>query len=55
MIPSLKISEFLNQYQQKLELTFASAEIGLEQEIKNSRPADKMADFFPYGHTETRR
>ncbi len=55
MIPSLKISEFPNQYQQKLELTSASAEIGLEQEIKISRPADKMTGFFPSGHTESRR
>jgi hypothetical protein len=41
MISSLKTSEFLNRYQQKLELTFASAEFGLEQEIKISRSATK--------------
>ena len=55
MIPSLKISAFLNQYRQKLEPTFASAEIGLEKEIKIPRLADKMTGFSPSRHTKARR
>ncbi len=49
MTPSLKISEFLEKYQQKLELTFASAKVGLEQEIKISRQAGNTfgaVDYF---------
>jgi serine kinase of HPr protein (carbohydrate metabolism regulator) len=49
MIPSIKIVEFLNQFQTKLKLSFASAEIGLDREIKLSRQdADtyEAADYF---------
>jgi HPr kinase/phosphorylase len=49
MIPSIKIVEFLNQFQTKLKLSFASAEIGLQREIKLSRQdADtyEAADYF---------
>ncbi|MFV2031814.1 MAG: HPr(Ser) kinase/phosphatase [Gammaproteobacteria bacterium] len=48
MIPSLKISEFLNRYQQKLQLTFATAEIGLDQEIKISRAAGDTFEAVDY-------
>lgn len=48
MIPSFKISEFLDRYQQKLQLTFASAEIGLEQEIKISRQAGDTFEAVDY-------
>ena len=48
MIPSLKISQFLDQYQQKLKLTFASAEIGLEQEIKISRQTGDTFEAVDY-------
>ena len=55
MILSLKIRVFLNQYRQKLEPPFASAEIGLEQEIKILRLADNTTGFPPSRHTEARR
>lgn len=48
MIPSLKINDFLNQYQQKLQLTFASAEVGLQQEIKISRQAGDTFEAVDY-------
>jgi len=37
MIPSLKIRDFLNQHQHKLQLELTSREVGLEREIKLSR------------------
>lgn len=37
MSPSLEIRDFLKLYQQKLQLTFASAEIGLDRQIQLSR------------------
>ena len=43
MRPSLKIHEFLNQYQNKLKLEFVSEPIGLAREIMLSR---QMADSF---------
>ncbi len=49
MRPSIKIVEFLNQFQTRLKLSFASAEIGLDCEIRLSRQdADtyEAADYF---------
>jgi HPr kinase/phosphorylase len=43
MRPSLKIHEFLSQYQQKLKLDFISQQVGLEREIQLSR---QVADTF---------
>ena len=43
MRPSLKIRDFLSQYQHKLQLDFTSREVGLEREIKLSR---QVADTF---------
>lgn len=43
MRPSLKIHEFLSQYQNKLQLEFASGRVGLEREIMLSR---QTADSF---------
>ena len=48
MTPSLEIHEFLHQYQQKLQLTFASAEIGLDRQIKLSRQADDTFEAVDY-------
>ena len=49
MRPGLNIRDFLDQYQNQLKLAFASAEIGLEREIKLSRQASdsfEAADYF---------
>ncbi len=49
MSPSLKIHQFLNQYQHKLKLNFISRQIGLNHEIQLSRlTADTFdaADYF---------
>jgi len=49
MRPSIKILEFLNQFQTKLQLSFASDEVGLDREIKLSRQAAdtyEAADYF---------
>ena len=48
MRPSLEIREFLHQYQQKLQLTFASAEIGLDRHIKLSRQAGDTFEAVDY-------
>jgi len=48
MTPSLKISEFLNQYQQKLKLEFTSQPVGLEREIQVSRQAADTFDAANY-------
>ena len=48
MTPSLEIREFLHQYQQKLQLTFASAEIGLDRQIKLSRQAGDTFEAVDY-------
>ena len=48
MRPSLKISDFLNQYQQKLKLEFISREVGLEREIQLSRQAADTFDAADY-------
>ncbi|MCH8105653.1 MAG: HPr(Ser) kinase/phosphatase [Proteobacteria bacterium] len=48
MLPSLKISAFLNQYQQKLQLQFVSSEIGLDQEIKFSRQTGDTFEAVDY-------
>jgi serine kinase of HPr protein (carbohydrate metabolism regulator) len=49
MRPSLEIRESLHQYQHKLQLTFVSAEIGLDRQIKLSRQAGdtfEVVDYF---------
>jgi HPr kinase/phosphorylase len=43
MSPSLKIHQFLNQYQNKLKLNFTSRQVGLNREIHLSR---QVADTF---------
>jgi HPr kinase/phosphorylase len=43
MSPSLKIHQFLNQYQNKLQLNFTSRQVGLNREIHLSR---QVADTF---------
>jgi len=48
MTPSLKIHEFLNQYQQKLKLSFTSRQVGLNCEIKLSRQASDTFDAADY-------
>jgi HPr kinase/phosphorylase len=48
MRPSLKIRDFLNQYQNKLQLEFTSREVGLEREIKLSRQAADTFDAADY-------
>jgi HPr kinase/phosphorylase len=48
MRPALKIHEFLQQYQQKLQLTFVSTEIGLDREIKLSRQAGDTFEAVDY-------
>jgi HPr kinase/phosphorylase len=48
MRPSLEIREFLHQYQQKLQLTFASAEIGLDRHVKLSRQAGDTFEAVDY-------
>jgi len=48
MSPSLKIHEFLNQYQHKLKLTFTSRQVGLNREIHLSRQAADTFDAADY-------
>lgn len=48
MIPSIKISEFLNQYQHKLKLAFTSRRVGLEREIMLSRQVGDSFDAADY-------
>ncbi len=48
MRPSIKIRDFLNQYQHKLQLDFTSREVGLEREIKLSRQAADTFDAADY-------
>jgi HPr kinase/phosphorylase len=48
MTPSLKIHDFLNRYQHKLQLEFTSREVGLEREIKLSRQASDTFDAADY-------
>ena len=48
MRPSIKIREFLNQYQQKLKLEFASSKVGLDREIQLSRQAADTFDAADY-------
>jgi hypothetical protein len=48
MRPSLEIREFLHQYQQKLQLTFASAEIGLNRHVRLSRQAGDTFETVDY-------
>jgi HPr kinase/phosphorylase len=48
MRPSLKISEFLDRYQQKLKLEFTSRQVGLEREIQVSRQAADTFDAADY-------
>jgi HPr kinase/phosphorylase len=48
MSPSLKIHEFLNQYQQRLKLNFTSRQIGLNREIQLSRQAADTFDAADY-------
>ena len=48
MTPSLKIREFLNQYQHKLKLEFTSRQIGLDREIMLSRQAADTFDAADY-------
>ena len=48
MRPSLKIRDFLSHYQQKLQLEFTSAEVGLEREIQLSRQAADTFDAADY-------
>ena len=49
MRPSLEIRQSLHQYQHKLQLTFVSAEIGLDRQIKLTRQTSdtfEAADYF---------
>jgi hypothetical protein len=48
MTPSLKIRDFLKQYQHKLKLEFTSRQIGLDREIKLSRQAADTFDAADY-------
>lgn len=48
MRPSIKIRDFLNQYQQKLKLEFISGQVGLDREIKLSRQAGDTFDAADY-------
>jgi len=48
MTPSLKIRDFLNQYQHKLQLSFTSRQIGLDREIMLSRQAADTFDAADY-------
>jgi len=48
MRPALEIREFFHRYQQKLQLSFSSAEIGLEREIKLSRQAGDTFEAVDY-------
>jgi HPr kinase/phosphorylase len=48
MSPSLKIHEFLNQYQHKLKLNFTFRQVGLNREIQLSRQAADTFDAADY-------
>jgi serine kinase of HPr protein (carbohydrate metabolism regulator) len=48
MSPSLKIHQFLNQYQHKLKLNFTSHQVGLNREIHLSRQAADTFDAADY-------
>ncbi len=48
MSPSLKIHQFLNQYQHKLKLNFTSRQVGLNREIQLSRQAADTFDAADY-------
>ncbi|MCP4979976.1 MAG: HPr(Ser) kinase/phosphatase [Gammaproteobacteria bacterium] len=48
MRSSLKLQDFLNQYQDKLKLSFTSRQIGLQREIKLSRQASDTFDAADY-------
>ena len=48
MRPSLKIRDFLDQYQQRLQLSFISRPVGLEREIMLSRQAADTFDAADY-------
>jgi HPr kinase/phosphorylase len=48
MRSTLKLQDFLSQYQQKLKLSFISREIGLKREIKLSRQASDTFDAADY-------
>jgi HPr kinase/phosphorylase len=48
MRPALEIREFLNRYQKKLQLSFSTAEVGLEREIKLSRQARDTFEAVDY-------
>ena len=48
MSPSLKIHQFLNQYQHKLKLKFTSRQVGLDHEIQLSRLAADTFDAADY-------
>ncbi len=48
MSPSLKIHQFLNQYQHKLKLNFTSRQVGMDREIHLSRQAADTFDAADY-------
>ena len=48
MSPSLKVHEFLNQYQHRLKLNFSSRQIGLNRQIQLSRLAADTFDAADY-------
>jgi HPr kinase/phosphorylase len=48
MRPSIKIRDFLDQYQHRLKLEFTSRQVGLEREIKLSRQAADTFDAADY-------
>ena len=48
MRPSLQVREFLDRYQQRLQLEFISREVGLEREIQLSRQAADTFDAADY-------
>lgn len=48
MRPALTLREFLNQYQQKLKLSFSSTQTGLDREIRLSRQAADTFDAADY-------
>ena len=48
MRPALDIREFFQRYQQKLKLSYSSAEIGLDREIKLSRQAGNTFEAVDY-------
>jgi len=48
MRPSLDVREFFHRYQQKLQLSFSTAEVGLDREIKVSRLARDTFEAVDY-------